>query len=260
MPRPTAFGCITIEWSTAGPPLIFIHGVTSNCKIWDMIAPHFIDRYSVMAIDLRGHGLSDNPESGYAWETDYAADVVDFIATQLVEPAIVVGHSLGAVVAAPVAVQAGERVRAIVLEDPPSFPREGPVGVSDHFKPAFAAKRMPFDQRVEALMEMRGTDREAATARAESFEAMSEQVLVELMDGETAYRSDDLLPKVSCPVLAILGNPSRGGAVDWADRPLLQRLLRGAEIVEWPDVGHLVHIDQPERFVAEIDSFFERLS
>jgi pimeloyl-ACP methyl ester carboxylesterase len=31
-------------------------------------------------------------------------------------------------------------------------------------------------------------------------------------------------------------------------------------IVEWPDVGHLIHIEQPERFVAEIDSFFGRLS
>ncbi|MQG57575.1 MAG: alpha/beta hydrolase [SAR202 cluster bacterium] len=248
------------EWSTEGPPLVFLHGVTSNCGSWDVVAPNFVERRHVMAIDLRGHGLSDKPESGYEWEPHYAPDIVDFIATHLGEPAIVVGHSLGAVVAAAVAVQAGDRVRAIVMEDPPSFTHENRDGTISRFKPTLEAKRLPFDQRVDALMASMRIDREAATVRAESLGAMSEQVLVELVEGETAYRAEVLLPKVSCPVLAVLGNPSRGGVVDWANRPRLQRLMRRATIVEWPDVGHGIHSEQPQRFVAEIDSFFARLS
>ncbi len=248
------------EWSTEGSPLIFLHGVTSDCGSWDFVAPNFVDRYRVMAVDFRGHGLSDKPESGYEWEPHYAPDIVDFIATQLDEPAIVVGHSLGAVVAAAVAVQAGDNVRAIVMEDPPSFTHENRDGTVSRFKPTLEAKRMPFDQRVDALMRSMRIDKEAATIRAESLEAMSEQVLVELVERETAYRAEVLLPNVSCPALAVLGNPSRGGVVDWANRPRLQRLMRRAMIVEWPDVGHLIHIEQPERFVAEIDSFFGRLS
>ena len=248
------------EWSDQGPPLIFLHGVTNRCESWSQIAPRFADDYRVIAFDLRGHGLSDNPDAGYAWETHYAADIAEFISGNLSEPAIVVGHSLGAVVAAPVAVSAGPGVRAIVMEDPPSFVHEDPYNPRSMFTPVLEARRMPMNLRVEALMDRMSIDRTAATLRAKSLEAMSEQVLVELLEGSTHYRPDDVLPKVACPALVILGNPSRGGVVDWDDRPRLQRLLKGASVVEWPEVGHLIHSEQPERFIGELRAFFGTLS
>jgi pimeloyl-ACP methyl ester carboxylesterase len=85
---------------------VFLHGVTDSSASWDAIASSFVDDYRVMAVDLRGHGQSDKPATGYSWESDYAKDISAFITEQLDEPAIVVGHSLGAVVSAPVAVQA----------------------------------------------------------------------------------------------------------------------------------------------------------
>ena len=166
---------------------------------------------------------------------------------------------MGAVVAAAVAAQAVAGVCTIVMEDPPSFTHEDRDATIARVTPTLAAKRMPFEQRVDALMESMDIDRDHATVRAESLEAMSEQVLVELLEGETAYRPEDILPKVTCPTLAILGNPTAGGVVDWANRPRLEGLLRDATIVEWPDVGHLIHFAEPDRFVAEIDEFFRRL-
>ena len=80
---------------------MFLHGVTDSSASWDAIAPSFVDDYRVMAVDLRGHGQSDKPATGYSWESDYAKDISSFIPEQLDEPAIVVGHSLGAVVSAP---------------------------------------------------------------------------------------------------------------------------------------------------------------
>ena len=248
------------EWSEQGSPLIFLHGVTSRCETWDLIAPRFASDYRVLAFDLRGHGLSDKPDAGYEWERHYAADTVEFIRGNLSEPTIVVGHSLGAVVAAPVAVAAGPAVRAIVMEDPPSFAHEDPDDRSTRLTRLLAARRMPMDLRVDELMRRSGTDRTAATSAAESLEAMSERVLVELLEGSTSYRPDDVLPEVACPALVILGNPSRGGVVDWMDRPRLQRLLKGASILEWPDVGYGIHSEQPERFIGELRDFFDTLS
>ena len=163
-------------------------------------------------------------------------------------------------VAAPVAVSAGSGVRAIVMEDPPSFAHEDPDDRGSRFAPILAARRMPMDDRVEAFMARDGMDRAAATVRAERLEAMNEQVLVELLEGSTSYRPDDVFPHVACPALVILGNPSRGGVVDWMDRPRLQRLLKGASILEWPDVGHGIHSQQPDRFVDELRAFFDTLS
>ena len=69
---------------------MFLHGVTDSSASWDAIAPSFVDDYRVMAVDLRGHGQSDKPATGYSWESDYAKDISAFITEQLDEPAIVV--------------------------------------------------------------------------------------------------------------------------------------------------------------------------
>jgi pimeloyl-ACP methyl ester carboxylesterase len=248
------------EWSDQGPPLIFLHGVTDRCETWDLVAPRFADDYQVMAFDLRGHGLSDRPASGYAWEPHCAADIANFISENLSEPAIVVGHSLAAVVAAPVAISVGSGVRVIVIEDPPLFTFQNPDTPHSRFTPILATRRMPMDLRVETLISDLGIDRAAATSRAESLDSMSEQVLVELLEGSTGYRPDDLLPKLACPALVILGDPSRGGVVDRADRPRLQHLLGDASIFEWSEVGHGIHVAQPERFIGELQVFLSTLS
>ena len=246
------------EWSTKGPPLVFLQGITSSCDSWDAIAPGFVDDYRVMAFDLRGHGQSAKPDAGYSWESDYARDISTFITEQLDEPAIVVGHSLGAVVSAPVAVQAGEAVRAIVMEDPPAFVTD------DHVRTRFASilttKSLPFDQRVEELMKSMNTTREVATVRAENYGNMSESVMTELLEGGTTLHAEDLLPKVARPTLVIVGNSARGGVVDWTDKARLQRLIKGSEILEWPDVGHSIHAEAPERFIKAVSDFLQRLS
>ena len=131
---------------------MFVHGITGSSNSWDAIAPSFVDDYRVMAFDLRGHGQSAKPDSGYGWETDYARDISTFITEQLDEPAIVVGHSLGATVSAPVAVQAGEAVRAIVMEDPPAFVHDYEDAPRARFAAVLSIKAMPFEQRVEELM------------------------------------------------------------------------------------------------------------
>ena len=102
--------------------------------------------------------------------------------------------------------------------------------------------------------------RDAATVRAGNYGNMSEGVMNDLLAGGSAYSADNLLPKVARPTLVILGNPNRGGVVDWADRPRLQRLLKGSKILEWPEVGHGIHTEAPDRFIATVSDFLRGLS
>jgi pimeloyl-ACP methyl ester carboxylesterase len=247
------------QWSDSGPPLIFLHGVTASCSAWDDIAPQFATDYRVMAFDFRGHGLSSKPDQGYTWTGHYAPDIVDFVQDHLDEPAVLIGSSLGAVVSAPIAAGSPEKVRGIVMSDPPAFaPFEDPESTRDRFTPTLALKRLPYEQRIEKLTE-EGGDPNAVRARADSLEAMSEGVLVEMIEGKTAYSADEWLPRVSCPALVFLGNPELGGVVSREDPPRLGQLLGDATLVEFEDAGHGIHRDQPDRFVREVRAFLQRI-
>jgi pimeloyl-ACP methyl ester carboxylesterase len=76
----------------------------------------------------------------------------------------------------------------------------------------------------------------------------------------TIYRPEDVLPKVSCPTLIILGNPTIDAVVEWSDRTRLRRLLKSARILDWPEVGHNIHRDAPERFITAVSDFLQALS
>ena len=143
------------------------------------------------------------------------------------------GHSLGAVVSAPVAVQAGKAVRAIVIEDQSAFIDD------DHMRARFASKRpmnaLPVDDWVEELMKTMKMSRDATEVRTEKLGNMSESVMTVALEGGSIYNPEDLLSKVDCPTLVIIGNVSKGGVVDWTGRARLQRLLKGSKILERPD-------------------------
>jgi pimeloyl-ACP methyl ester carboxylesterase len=107
-----------VEGPAGGAPLVLLHGVTGRWQAWLPVMADFALRWHVYAVDLRGHGRSGHVPGAYR-VTDYAGDIIALLRQHIGEPAVVVGHSLGAIVAIAVAADAPEAVRAIVLEDPP---------------------------------------------------------------------------------------------------------------------------------------------
>ncbi|MDP6041893.1 MAG: alpha/beta hydrolase, partial [Candidatus Latescibacteria bacterium] len=65
--------------------------------------PELAHEYQMLAVDLRGHGLSSNPDHGYNWADDFSEDVVALISHLGLKDVVLVGHSLGAMVAIPTA-------------------------------------------------------------------------------------------------------------------------------------------------------------
>ena len=54
------------DWGGSGQPVLLLHGLASNARIWDGVAPRLVGAgLRVVALDLRGHGASDQPGSGY---------------------------------------------------------------------------------------------------------------------------------------------------------------------------------------------------
>src|SRR3989442_9802636 len=104
------------EWSGQGAPIALLHGLASNARIWDQVAARLAPRFRVVALDQRGHGLSDKPPDGYDFETVVADASAAFERLGIVRP-VLVGHSWGGNVALQFAADADPPPRALVLVD-----------------------------------------------------------------------------------------------------------------------------------------------
>jgi pimeloyl-ACP methyl ester carboxylesterase len=108
------------EGPDAGPPLLLIHGQLTDWRSWSRVLPELSKRYHVFAVDCYGHGRSAHTPDKYTGRA-LAADMNRFLTDVVGGPATVVGHSSGGLIAAILAADAPELVRAVVLEDPPFF-------------------------------------------------------------------------------------------------------------------------------------------
>jgi pimeloyl-ACP methyl ester carboxylesterase len=102
-----------------GPDVVLIHGVTGNLAIWPLIDLLNIlaQDFRVTAYDLRGHGYSDTPMTGYT-SADMAEDLYKLQKTLGLGPSYLLGHSFGGVVAQHAAVLHPEAVAGVILSDP----------------------------------------------------------------------------------------------------------------------------------------------
>ena len=101
---------------SGSPPLVFVHGIGSNGRFWSSQVEHFRRRHRVLAVDLRGHARSDSPEQAYTIRG--FADDVGWVCSELgVELPLVIGHSLGGLVALELAATRSAAVAAVVLID-----------------------------------------------------------------------------------------------------------------------------------------------
>jgi pimeloyl-ACP methyl ester carboxylesterase len=98
------------------PAILALHGLASNARWWDLVADRLAPRRRVIAVDLRGHGLSDRPDEGYDFDT-VSGDLQDLCAQLHPRPLVVVGHSWGASVALAFGVNHPELTLGVVCVD-----------------------------------------------------------------------------------------------------------------------------------------------
>lgn len=104
-----------LDWAGPGKPIILLHGGVLTAHIWDLLCLSLRDAFRCVALDLRGHGMSD-------WSSDYTTGAlvsdVGALATQLdLDGFRVVGMSLGGSVAARYAGAANSRATSLVMVD-----------------------------------------------------------------------------------------------------------------------------------------------
>lgn len=100
-----------------GPPLVLIHGGTSDHTRWDPILPAFKDHFTVYAMDRRGHGAS-GPTDAASYVLEHEFDDIVTLVEAVGTPVRMVGHSYGALCALEAA-RRTHQIRTLVLYEPP---------------------------------------------------------------------------------------------------------------------------------------------
>ncbi len=245
-------------WEGHGPPLLLIHGISSAASVWNPIIPALAAEFTPIAIDQRGHGASDKPESGYLYD-DYIGDLDGVLdAIGLAHP-LIMGHSLGGIVTLWWAAKHPDRATALVIEDSPL--RSGMV-----FMPAFdewlMLNAMPEeDLRAHYAEEFPEWPPELVLERARLMANTARNVFAELRADSLAHDGVDRIAEITdiqSPTLLVHGDLEAGGMVAAEDAVAFQNRLVNAHSIRIAGGGHTLHRERRDEFLAAVLPFLRQ--
>lgn len=257
-----------VEGPANGPVLLLLHGVTRGWRDWEVLLPELTKEWRVIAFDHRGHGGSDRAADGYR-VIDYAAHVAEIVRTEFPRPLVVLGHSLGAMVALHLAAECPEILVGAALEDPPFHTMGRQIGATSYraqfagmqevakrggdvgsLTEGLAEIRLPGPQGEVRLGKIR--DRASLEFSAECLHELDPEIFTPLVAGQWLDGFDHaaLWSRVKCPLLLLQGDTRYGGALTDEDADFAERSARQCRRVRFDGVGHQIHRTNPAYFTA----------
>jgi pimeloyl-ACP methyl ester carboxylesterase len=235
------------------PLALLVHGVTSSSRTWWRVGPALVGRgFRVLAVDLRGHGASPRTVAGLS-AADLAADVAETVGDDPIE--LLVGHSLGALVALELVGRRPGFARRLVVEDPP-----GP-GSLDWV--AMAAGIEADTGRAVAEPEALRRDLEAANPTwppgeaerrvADLADCDGQAVAAALRDG-VAFDLAALLAAADLPILLLLAEEALGSNLTGLDRKAAVEAVPDGTTRVLP-AGHSLHREALDPWLAAVDAW-----
>ena len=259
---------VEVEGPPDGAPVVFLHGVAGSMRTYAWLPPEITDGRRIVRVDLRGHGRSEHAPGTYDVDR-YGEDVVEVLRDPVGRPAVLVGHSLGGVVAWWVAQRHPDLVTAAFLEDPPLYMGEPAEHELNGAVPMFGAILAAVERwkaqgmtADEAAAELAAAPTAAALcddvppARAEALLAMDPGVLEGAIDRSTLAPTDTTSP-VDVPVFLLAADDAIGSAFPTRHAERLAITHPDAEIVRVPGAGHGIHDEREHRgeYVAALARF-----
>jgi non-heme chloroperoxidase len=241
-----------------GTPVIFLHGITDSWHSFESVLKHLPKNIHAFAISQRGHGDSERPVSGYH-PKDFANDVAAFIKKKNLGKAVVVGHSMGGVVAQQFVLLHPQLAKGIVIidSDPtfidnpgmPEFYQEvmklqGAIDYKfmDEFQKATLTK--PIDPEYYETLVVEGTK-----VPAWVFQAAMKGIVEVDFAGQ--------LKSIKAPVLIFWGDKDAFCTRDGQDTFI--KNIPNSRLIVYEGTGHALHWEEPARFVKDLIGFINGL-
>jgi pimeloyl-ACP methyl ester carboxylesterase len=221
------------------PCILFLHGFNCDSTVWRQQVPYFENRFDVFTPELPFH--KETELTAFSSVEGLADATVRFIQEELQEPPVVVGHSLGGMVALQMALRAGNAQRAVVLAD--AFPS---LRLCEKFLPMLFTPHTPPDVRRKVTRMM-----EEGRAR------MSREAHDRLWDSIETMDVSDRLEEIKLPVLGVYGGRGRYQSSDSErlKRDLVLNRSASCNVAILEGAGHFVQLERPEAFNEALDAF-----
>lgn len=246
-----------------GPALLLVHGHSVDLRMWQQqVGPLARVGYRVIRYDVRGHGRSSAPGTGYTWE-NYSSDLAALLDDRGIESAHLVGCSMGGAVALQFALDHPGRVLSLTLVDSAlpgfTYSEEFSSRIETLVAAALEEGPWPAFQRLWLTHEMF----DGVRSDPEAFRLIEEMVrsfpAAEYRGAQTAPQGyeqpqlTDRLREIAAPALVIAGEN------DIADFQIIAEILAAhipnAERRTFPGCWHLPMIERPEEFNAGLIAF-----
>jgi len=252
------------ECEQEGDAIVFLHFSGANLMMWQRIVPDFRDRYRLILVDLRGHGKSDKPQTGYHID-EMARDVIGIMQHLKLERAHIVGSSLGAEVGLSIAANYPDKVISLVCDGALSS-EYGPYGTwegsetefEEHVARQLEKMRATPDTifpSVDALVDhsrqvlegigwwneyVEAVERYGACQVDEGqyTKSFRKQAMADYMEHYFHCRFEDYYQRVKCPLLMVPGEEALENA---RERAVMEGLRQLAEQAEIATVSGWVH-------------------
>jgi pimeloyl-ACP methyl ester carboxylesterase len=253
----------------AGPPVVFIHGLSGSWQNWLEQLPVFARDHRVVAFDLPGFGASQMPREkitirGYGHFVDALLDELG------VSSAAVVGNSMGGFIGIELAIRFPERVERLVLVSAAGLSieylrNERALAVLGAIENRLAAYSGWLASRSDALARRPGArrmifgivahrpDRLPGPLVAEQVRGSGKPGFLPALDALTDYPIRDRLGEIACPTLIVWGAEDK--LVPARDADEFARLIPNSRKVVWPETGHVAMLERPEAFNALVQAF-----
>jgi len=204
---------------------LFIHGFGGFAMQWEQQLVEFSNKNRVVAVDMRGHGLSDRPNSVY--DTDELVSDVERVVDALRLPSkfVLLGHSFGGAIAATYAVKHPERIERLVL-----------VSTSVDF---VLSPLLKFAFRLPTTLAepIRAMFPKNLAAPSFVLKSMFHHAL-------SKWNGHDYFPRISVPTLVVIGH--RDIVFKQSAYDAVPDLIPGSQIAKIPVSAHLVMLERPD--------------
>lgn len=251
---------IVLRYTQEGPidsiPIVFINSLGTDLSIWDAIVPSFASSYSTVRYDKRGHGLSDSPTSGYTIR-DHSRDLLGLLDHLHIEQAILVGISVGGMIALDLTYLHPTRVKALVLCD-----TAAKIGTEKMWNERInALKQHGIEPLADAILPRWFTTlfRQQYPAAYFGYRHMLTRTPIEgYIHTCEAIRDIDLtiqVPEIQTQVLVLCGMEDTSTSPDLVQATA--NMLSHSRFQLIAGAGHLPCIEQPQSVVNAIKQFLK---